>query len=864
MTLSAGARLGPYEILTSLGAGGMGEVWKAKDTRLDRFVAVKVLPEHLAKHPESLARFEREAKGVAALNHPNITGIHDFATQGGTTYVVMELLEGESLRSLLERGPVSPRKATELAIQMAHGLAAAHEKGVVHRDLKPDNLWITKEGRLKILDFGLAKQLPTMGSTSDSLQPTAAVSPGHHTEKGMILGTLGYMSPEQVRGEAVDARSDLFSFGVVLFEMLTGKKAFARDTASDTMAAILRDDPPELEGNSRPIPLVLRRIIDHCLEKAPTRRFRDAHDVAFALENLSSSDGPAPIPAPFAPHNRRNKALLAAGSVALSLMLILVGWALKVGSPPPTFKRLTFFRGTVDRGGFANHGQTIVYSARVDGQDSSLYSLSLGSAEPTQLGPPGTHLLSVSDRNELLVLRNPLVWGGRYRGNMAQATQAGTGLREVGERVFMADWLRGSQEFALGRTSDRDVQSVQVEFPSGRAVYETSDYLSQMRSSPDGKRILFLENSAVPGGSIRLRILSPDGKVVTLANSPHVGSAVWASTGREIWLAELEGDQTTLSKISLSGSRIILWRGAGSLVLQEVDPEGRLLVSLQQTESQAETPGDDPAFPRNLNWLGSTFAFALTRDGRGLLFNESNSGGGNLDGVYLRRAGERAPVRLGAGYGSDLSPDGRMVLASNPDGQFRLIPTGAGAARKLDTGPGIGAAGWFFPDGRKVLLDKSLPDGTSQMVIADLEQGGVRNAAPAGFTAFTGQRPLSPDGTRMALWSRDSKTDLTRFMVFTTDGEERIPVTGVLPTEVLQAWTEDGRGLYVFDRTKIPVQITRVDIATGRREPWKKFVPADPAGIRGITNFEMTRDGKRVVFNYKRVLSQLYLVEGLK
>src|SRR5664279_2335992 len=328
MPLAPGTKLGPYEILSPLGAGGMGEVWKAKDTRLDRFVAVKVLPEHLAKSPESLTRFEREAKAVAALNHPNITGIFDIGNTDGTAYVAMELLEGESLRTRLEQGPLTPKKATELAIQMAHGLSAAHEKGVVHRDLKPDNLWITKEGRLKILDFGLAKQLPAMGISSDSFMPTAAIQAGPNTEEGMILGTLGYMSPEQVRGEAVDARADLFSFGVVLFEMLTGRRAFARDTASDTMAAILRDDPPEIEGTSKPLPLALRRIIDHCLEKAPGRRFQDARDVAFALESLSSSEGSAPLTAPFAPQNRRTTWIWAALGAALLLLAGLAGAAL--------------------------------------------------------------------------------------------------------------------------------------------------------------------------------------------------------------------------------------------------------------------------------------------------------------------------------------------------------------------------------------------------------------------------------------------------------------------------------------------------------------------------------------------------------
>jgi Tol biopolymer transport system component len=319
MSLQPGAHLGPYEILAPLGAGGMGEVWKAKDTRLDRFVAVKVLPEHLAKSPEALARFEREAKAVAALNHPNITGIHDFATQGETTYVVMELLEGESLRTRLEQGPFTPRKATDLAIQVAQGLAAAHEKGAVHRDLKPDNLWITRDGRLKILDFGLAKQLPTLGAGSDSRLATAALSPGQQTSKGMILGTVGYMSPEQVKGEAVDARADIFSFGVVLYEMLTGRRAFARDSAPETLAAILKEDPQDFESALKALSPALQRVLEHCLEKNPALRFQGVRDLGFALENLSSNSDPsAPLVLPAADRKHR-MTLVWAGLVAVTL-----------------------------------------------------------------------------------------------------------------------------------------------------------------------------------------------------------------------------------------------------------------------------------------------------------------------------------------------------------------------------------------------------------------------------------------------------------------------------------------------------------------------------------------------------------------
>ena len=354
-------------------------------------MAVKVLPEDLAKNPDSLARFEREAKAVAALNHPNITGIFDIGHVDGTAYAVMELLEGESLRTRLLQGALSPRLAIELAVQMAHGLAAAHDKGILHRDLKPDNLWITKEGRLKILDFGLAKQVAPGGHGSQSLLATEALSPGHvlHTEEGMILGTLGYMSPEQVRGETVDARSDIFSFGVVLFEMLTGRKAFTRGTAADTMAAILKEDPPEQMDSGKSRPMGLRRIMDHCLEKIPARRFQGAQDLAFALENAAapSSNSNAPFTAPFAPQNRRTSWKWAAPAGVLFLASGLGGWAFwGRPAPDPSIQRLTFQHGTVETARFAPDGKAIIYSARWLGRPPALFSLQRGSPESRPLG----------------------------------------------------------------------------------------------------------------------------------------------------------------------------------------------------------------------------------------------------------------------------------------------------------------------------------------------------------------------------------------------------------------------------------------------------------------------------------------------
>src|SRR5262247_1538228 len=285
MTLSSGTKLGPYEILSPLGAGGMGEVYRARDSKLDRDVAIKVLPQHLTSDADALARFERAAKAVASLSHPNILAIHDFGTQDGVAYSVTELLEGETLRGKLDGGPVSQRQAVDWALQIAKGLSAAHGKGVVHRDLKPENVFVTRDGHVKILDFGLAKRVDEAKADDQTSAPTGS----GHTAPGTVMGTVGYMSPEQVRGLPVDQRSDIFSFGAILYELLSGKKAFKRDTASDTIAAVLKEEPPELTQTGRNISPSLDHIVRHCLEKDRENRFQSAKDVAFALSEASST-----------------------------------------------------------------------------------------------------------------------------------------------------------------------------------------------------------------------------------------------------------------------------------------------------------------------------------------------------------------------------------------------------------------------------------------------------------------------------------------------------------------------------------------------------------------------------------------------
>ena len=353
---------GPYEILSPLCAGGMGAVYRARDTRLGREVALKILPESFSRDSDRLRRFEQEARSVAALNHPNILAIHDIGTHEGTPFLVSELLEGASLCMELDHGPLSPRKAADYAAQIAQGLAAAHEKGIVHRDLKPDNIFITREARAKILDFGLAKLAPSGEAASGGVTLTS--SP---TEAGMVMGTAGYMAPEQVRGSAVDSRTDIFAFGAVLYEMLSGQRAFRRNTAAETMTAILREDPPELSEMAHPVSPGMERIVLRCLEKQPEQRFQSAKDLAFALEALTGTTVKTGAAAAIADQPSRHPWVGIAAASALSLLLgAAIDWFLRPApAAPPTFTRLTFDQGEVVEARFAPDGKAVVYSAKL-------------------------------------------------------------------------------------------------------------------------------------------------------------------------------------------------------------------------------------------------------------------------------------------------------------------------------------------------------------------------------------------------------------------------------------------------------------------------------------------------------------------
>ncbi|HXM79692.1 MAG TPA: protein kinase, partial [Thermoanaerobaculia bacterium] len=532
MTLNAGSRVGPYEILAPIGAGGMGEVYRARDPRLGREVAIKVLPVSFSADADRLRRFEQEARAAGILNHPNITAVLDIGEHAGSPYVVQELLEGETLRQALAGGKLSPRRAIDYAIQIARGLAAAHEKGIVHRDLKPENVFVTKEGRVKILDFGLAKLTHTEEGGQATSVPTATAG----TEPGVVLGTLGYMSPEQVRGKSADACSDLFSFGAILYEMLAGQRAFRGDSAADTMSAILREDPPDLSLTNQALPPGLERIVHHCLEKNAEQRFQSARDLAFDLEALSGVSAPRIEPSSLKIRGRfPSRAALAALVLALAVGLFAGRLVWKPGpASPPSFKRLTYGRGPIWSARFAPDGQMIVYAASWDGaQEPQLYSVRVESPESLRLALPSGRVESVSRNGEMLILHLLQFSTGYARiGTLSQAPLSGSAPRDLLEDVGHADWSPDGSAIAVVRAPQ---WRYRLEFPAGKVLYETTGWISYPRISPKGDAVAFFDHPLFGDDRGSVAIMDRSRKKRTLSTGWESAQGIsWSPSGEEI------------------------------------------------------------------------------------------------------------------------------------------------------------------------------------------------------------------------------------------------------------------------------------------------------------------------------------------
>ena len=859
MPLTAGSRLGPYEILAPIGAGGMGEVYRARDERLKRDVAIKVLPASYSQDADRLRRFEQEAQSAGGLNHPNITAVYDLGSHDGAPYIVTELLEGETLRARLSGGAIVVRKATDYAVQIAKGLAAAHEKGIVHRDLKPENLFLTNDGRVKILDFGLAKltQMES-GSGPQTNLPTAA-----GTEPGVVMGTLGYMAPEQVKGKPADQRSDIFSFGAILYEMLAGQRAFHRDSAAETMSAILREEPPDLSATNKNVAPGLERIVRHCLEKNPEERFYSMRDVAFDLEALSGLS--APQTGAVAVHETAKRpswlavaaAVVATGFVCGAFALVAVR---KAGDrPPPSFRQLTFRRGQVFSARFAPDGQTIMYTAAWDDRPMEIFVGRPESPESRPFGLVGGEVMSISKSGDMAVSLDRTT-GNAFRrtGTLAQLSVAGGAApREILKEVEWADWGPDGKSMAIVRVVPGKMR---IEYPIGKVLYETSAWVGHLRVSPDGKLVAFIDHPTPgdDGGSVAVVDLEGKKKVLTEPFATAQGLA-WSPAG-EVWFtAALVGGNRALYAATTSGGARLKVRVPGSLTLQDISRDGKFLVSRDSSRNEMIAIPKGETKERSLTWLDWSLPAAFSPDGKTVLFSESGEGGGAGYSVYVRKTDGSPAVRLGEGSTQDLSPDGEWALAiihSASDPQLVAYPTGAGEAKVFPKdGVAVFSASFLPPDGKQIVITGGEHGHGSRLYLRDFAGGKPRPLTPEGYS---GLGISAPDGK----WTIVRGPDRRRYL-YPIAGGEPTPIPGVEPRDGIDQRSADGRYLFIHRNGETPLKTYRLEIATGKKELWRTIVPSDPAGVWSLGGAP-TPDGESYLYGFIRTLSDLYLVEGVR
>jgi eukaryotic-like serine/threonine-protein kinase len=917
MPLQPNTTLGPYVVTGFVGEGGMGAVYRAKDTRLGREVAIKVLTNVAHDDRERLARFEQEARATGMLNHPNLLTVYDVGRDDdGNPFLVCELLEGETLTVRLARGPLSPRKAVDAALQMAKGLAAAHEKGIVHRDLKPDNIFLTRDGRLKILDFGIAK---LTGAAAEG--PTFEMAA---TEPGMVLGTVGYMSPEQVRGEPVDQRSDIFSLGAILYEMLAGIRAFKRTSSIETLSAILREEPQDLTELFPSLPPALEKLVRRCLEKDRENRFHSAHDLAFNLETLTSmstantltgmpgvarsvtgaTTGAIPtasqltaaqpartMSTPTVRHTvarpiQKPKRRVSGALLALLYLVSIAGaayagwvWAnrRKQVVLEPQFHRLTFRRGDVRAARFSSDGETIVYSAAWDGRPSEIFIAGRRAPDARALGIADAELLSMSQSTELaILLRRDRVTN---LGTLARVPLAGGIPREIAENVVQADWSPDGANLAIIRqVGDKN----RVEYPIGTVRHETLHYVRDVRVAPDGRRLAILEPSQ---GQFDLAVIDK-GKPVTIAKGWARGATglAWSPDGSEIWVSgTASASPPALYAVNVATGAIrLVCKLTGSIRLFDLSQKGEVLLSnvswraalvwkpkgaaepaspqvAETTTTTTAPPANHEPQEHDISWLDWSILADLTPDGKNILFSETREGGGANNAVYLRRADTATPVRLGDGMGDGLSPDGRWALCHQGP-KLVLIPTGTGEPRELKIAGQFDSGAAWLPDSRRALVAGVMDESGYRLYLIDTLDETAKPVSPAsiwggGSRAFA----VSPDG-RIAAGMSAEQT----IVLYAIDGSGGAPLPGAVKGEIPIQWSADGASLFVYEPTSLPARVSRVTVATGARELWKEFTPADPAGVTRIAPVIVTPDAGAYAYNAIRSLSDLYVVEGIK
>ena len=844
--------IGHYRVLEKIGSGAMGDVFRARDERLGRDVALKLIRPASSDNPDHVRRFELEARAAAALNHPNIVAVYDVGSIEGSPYIVCELLEGKTLRQRLGEGALPLRAAVDYSLQIVQGLIAAHDRRIIHRDLKPENLFVTTDGRVKILDFGVAKLQSAPEESGRPVEDLTTV-----TRSGSVIGTVAYMSPEQLRSKGVDHRSDIFSLGAILYEMLTGRRAFRGETEVDTITAVLREDPPEINLEEANIPVSFRQVIHHCLEKDPENRFQSARDLAFALDTLANvSGGRVTRSGNFRARAKILPWAIAGVLLAATVLLLVIQWRHKTISP--SYQRLTFEAGTVYSARFGPDFQAIVYTAAWNGKPLQLFT-TVGDSLLTQpLSVKDANLLSISRTGELAVILHGTHFAHlETEGMLARTPLAGGSPREVLEDVSWADWDASGELAVVHHTQGRD----RLEYPIGHVLYQSNGWISHVRFSPQADKIAFMDHPVLwdDRGSVALVDLSGHVRVLSPDWISEAGLA-WSPDGKEVWFTGIEkGMNRDLLAVNMSGRMRRILDLPEGMTLEDVAPDGRALVSLD-AERLAMATAARNGKPVDISWHDWNIAKDISRDGQSVLFEDSSEAAGSHYSLAIRKIDGTPPVQLGQGSAGGLSPDGKWAISILPGspGQLKLIPIGPGQPRTIAL-PSLeqihNGTARFLEDGKRITLNANEPGHGVRCYLVNLDGGKPIPITPEGITGGL----VSPDGQYIL---RANDAGVVAVYPITAGEPRLIPnlEAGFVPLQ----WTDGNSAVYGYRRGQLPTDLYKVNIVTGEKTVIQELQPESSVGVVSIAPVVVNRDGSRSAYSYYQVFSVLYLISGLQ
>ena len=859
MRLTPGTRVGPYEVLSALGSGGMAEVYRARDTRLGRDIAIKVVTEALVADTELIRRFEQEARLAGSLNHPNLVAVYDVGLHDGAPYFVTELLQGESLRQRIGRARIPVDTALDWAAQLAEGLAAAHARGIIHRDVKPENVFVTSDGHAKLLDFGIAKLAEgnrpegPHGLMDDTVTPT-----GNNTRTGAILGTPAYMSPEQVQGERVDARTDVFSLGAVLHEMLSGERAFLGKSTLERAHAVVHDEPSPLPN----APMFVAQVVRRCLAKEPDARFQSARDLAFALEMLRSDVEPrrSSRPGELSSFIRRRWWALAVMAAVVAGAVVVIARLQSPRPPPPpmTVERVTFRLSKLRAARFTPEGR-VVFSAASAGQAEELFERNLAAASVQPLGYHNMKLAAVSPKGELAVLLPPAVnptIGFEIHGTLALIPVGGGTPREVLEDVQTADWSPSS-ELAVVRGA-AGAQS--LELPRGKTIFKTTGraWIGSLRVSPRGDLIAFIHHP-IPGQ------LTGEVVVVDLQGNRRQVSRLWKRTDglawspqNEVWFTAGEIVPNQLQAMPMAGPERTVYHGLAPIFLHDIAPDGSTLLGQVVAWDEVVFLGEGGTSQRSLSWGDRSGVAALSDDGRVVLINAVGPGGERL--VFLRETSGTPPQLLGEGFATDLSRDRRWALIESSDGKgLTAVPTGPGTNRSVPLqGLELGNARWLEGTSRVLVLARGGSHSDGRLYSIDLQGSGPVPLSEPGL--FPWLLEVSPDG----IWA--VTLDLMhRPVLHPLGGGKSVVLTDLKPGSLPTRWASKDQLWFTRVEEASPgvIRLVRFDVRRHRIVEERTASPTVDVGGGSIENVLITPDGKSIAFNQGRFVGHLYVVRGM-